>query len=227
MCAESVIMNCFNGEEYLSEALDSVLEQTYDNWELVFWDNLSTDRSSNIFHSIDDSRFYYFLAEDHTNLGQARAEAWNKAKGEFVAILDVDDIWLPDKLNFQVKYMKDYDVIGSKCVYFGDSNGIPNIPINNISDFNFLLYNPIINSSCLLKKKLCYWEGNFNIEDYNLWLHLWIKNKKFFNVPKILVKHRIHKNSFFNNDNGKYVQELKQKYKKIILDLKKKSKLYK
>ena len=106
----SVIMNCFNGEEYLSEALDSVLEQTYDNWELVFWDNLSTDRSSNIFHSIDDSRFYYFLAEDHTNLGQARAEAWNKAKGEFVAILDVDDIWLPTKLEKQLKLFRDPSV---------------------------------------------------------------------------------------------------------------------
>ena len=52
----SIIMNCYNGEKYLREALDSVLAQTYDNWELIFWDNRSTDNSANIVHSYNDDR---------------------------------------------------------------------------------------------------------------------------------------------------------------------------
>ena len=77
-------------------------------------------------------------------------------------------------------------------------NIIPNIPIGDISDFNFSLINPIINSSSIIKKKLCYWNEN-GIEDYDLWLRLKKLNHKFFNFKEILVKHRIHNNSAFNS----------------------------
>ena len=68
----SVIMNCFNGEKYLREAIDSVQAQTYENWELIFWDNQSTDVSAGIVKSFDDPRIYYFYAPKHTHLYEAR-----------------------------------------------------------------------------------------------------------------------------------------------------------
>ena len=68
----SVIMNCFDGETYLPEALDSVLAQTFEDWEIVFWDNQSTDRSAEIFKSYADPRFRYWYAPDHTLLYEAR-----------------------------------------------------------------------------------------------------------------------------------------------------------
>ena len=98
----SVVMNCYNGEKYLSEAIDSVLAQTYRNWEVIFWDNWSTDRSADIFRSYDDPRFFYFLAPEHSVLGQARNLSVGKARGEWVAFLDCDDLWLPDKIEKQV-----------------------------------------------------------------------------------------------------------------------------
>jgi len=103
MLKVSIIMNCYNGEQYLKEALESVIKQTYENWELIFWDNQSTDKSASIFRSYTDSRFKYYYAPIHTDLGKARKEVVKKTIGKWIAFLDVDDIWLPDKLFEQIK----------------------------------------------------------------------------------------------------------------------------
>jgi len=113
----------------------------------------------------------------------------------------------------QIPYMKDFDVIGTRCKYFGGKTTIPPIPLGDISTFNFFLVNPIINSSCLLKKELCYWEPECILEDYDLWLLLRKQNRKFFNVNKICVLHRIHAASAFNNINSQYVKSLLIKHK--------------
>ena len=78
----SVIINCYNGEKYLREAIDSVINQTYQNWEIIFWDNQSTDSSKQIVTSYKDNRIHYFCAPTHTSLGEARNLAVEKANGE-------------------------------------------------------------------------------------------------------------------------------------------------
>lgn len=110
----SIIMNCYNGEKYLREALDSVLAQTYSNWELIFWDNQSTDRSAEIFKSYDDPCLKYHYAPTHTRLYEARNYAIEKASGEFLAFLDVDDWWEPEKLALQVPLFED-EQVGLVC----------------------------------------------------------------------------------------------------------------
>ena len=94
----SIIMNCYNSSLYLKEALDSVLNQTYNNWEIIFWDNQSSDKSAIIFKEYVDSRFKYFYAPTHTNLGEARKLAVQNSKGSWIAFLDCDDYWLLTKL---------------------------------------------------------------------------------------------------------------------------------
>jgi len=103
----SIIMNCFNGERYLRQALDSVIAQTYKDWELIFWDNLSSDNSLSIAKSYRDPRINVFLAEQHTTLYAARNLAFEKTTGTFVAFLDTDDFWEPDKLLSQVPMFGD------------------------------------------------------------------------------------------------------------------------
>ncbi len=110
----SVIMNCYNGEKYLSEAIESVLAQTYRNWELIFWDNQSTDRSAEIFRRYSDSRLKYFYAPTHTLLYEGRNRAIARANGEFIAFLDVDDWWHPRKLESQLPLFDDPEV-GFAC----------------------------------------------------------------------------------------------------------------
>ena len=117
MLKVSIIMNCYNGEQYLKEALESIIKQTYKNWELIFWDNQSTDKSVSIFESYTDSRFKYYSAPIHTDLGEARKNAIEKTTGKWIAFLDVDDTWLPDKLSEQIKIVNHYEDDNIGLVY--------------------------------------------------------------------------------------------------------------
>jgi len=103
----SIIVNCYNGEKYLREAIASVLSQTYKNWELIFWDNQSDDNSAEIFKEYIDHRLHYCYAPNHTRLYAARNYAYEQSKGEFIAFLDVDDWWESTKLEDQIKLFSD------------------------------------------------------------------------------------------------------------------------
>jgi glycosyltransferase involved in cell wall biosynthesis len=98
----SVIMNVRNGAETLGQAIDSVLAQTCADWEIVVWDDCSTDRSAAVVQQFRDPRICYFRSERDDNLGQAREQALRRAQGEWLAFLDQDDIWLPQKLERQL-----------------------------------------------------------------------------------------------------------------------------
>mgnify|MGYP000435074784 FL=1 len=102
----SVIMNCYNSDTYLGEAINSVISQTYKNWEIIFWDNQSTDKSAEIVKSYDDERIKYFYAPSFTSLYEARNYAIEKANGEYIAFLDCDDKWYNNKLKEQLKVLE-------------------------------------------------------------------------------------------------------------------------
>jgi glycosyltransferase involved in cell wall biosynthesis len=102
----SIVMNCYNGEKYLREAIDSVYLQTYQNWEIIFWDNASTDSTAEIAKSYDE-KLKYFKSQETTILGVARVQATKKATGKYIAFLDVDDIWIKDKLEKQLLLFND------------------------------------------------------------------------------------------------------------------------
>jgi len=107
----SIIINCFNGEKYLKKALDSVVSQSYQNWEIIFWDNQSTDKSAKIFNSYKDIRFKYYYAHKHSKIVyEAKNFVISKAKGDFFAFLDVDDWWLSNKLQDQIPLFNDPEV---------------------------------------------------------------------------------------------------------------------
>ena len=94
----SIILNCFNGEKYLKDALESVVNQTYKNWELVFWDNKSTDGSKKILDLYNSEKLKYYRSNVHTSLYEARNLAVKECKGEFIAFIDADDYWEKNKL---------------------------------------------------------------------------------------------------------------------------------
>ena len=98
-------MNCYNGQRFLKEAIDSVYQQTYNDWEIIFWDNASDDDSAKVAKSYD-KKLKYFLAPSNTSLGEARNIAIRKASGKYVAFLDCDDKYLPEKLTRQVNMME-------------------------------------------------------------------------------------------------------------------------
>ena len=203
-------MPIYNGIEFIEESVSSILRQNYDQWELLIGIN-GHPQNSNIYKTAKEYEkksgkirvfdFYEIKGKSNTLNVMIRFCNYN-----YVALLDVDDIWHDEKLNVQSQLLNHYDVIGSNCVWFGDRAGIvPPIPVGDISKYDFSSVNPIINSSSIIRKELCYWNSNWDgIEDYDLWIRLRKQNKKFFNCKAILVKHRIHNTSAFNakgNDN--------------------------
>jgi len=204
----SVLIPIYNGIEFIEESVSSVLNQRYEQWELLIGIN-GHPQNSNIYKIAKEYEkksdkirvfdFYTIRGKSNTLNEMIRFCNYN-----YVALLDVDDVWHPQKLEIQSNALNNYDVIGSKCIWFGDRPGvIPQTPIGDISNIDFSIINPIINSSSVIRKELSYWNEN-GVEDYDLWLRLRKQNKKFFNFKEILVKHRIHSKSAFNskgNDN--------------------------
>lgn len=103
----SIIMNCLNGGSYLREAIDSIFAQTYSNWEIIFFDNASTDNSAAIAKSYGE-KLHYFRSNQTMSLGAARNAAISNATGDLIAFLDTDDCWLPEKLAWQLPVFRDY-----------------------------------------------------------------------------------------------------------------------
>jgi glycosyltransferase involved in cell wall biosynthesis len=205
----------------LEEAITSVVKQTYTNWELDIGINGLPDDSDVIaeVHNIVNKFINHKHKINIKNYDIKGAPLTlnalaQEAKYDWVAFLDADDFWVQTKLEKQVKYINDYDVIGTHCRYIGNLNFCPTIPLNDISDHDIFHINPLLHSSILIKKELVQFEDHF-IYDYNLWFKLYHLKKKFFNVPEILMFHRVHRQSAYNNTNQNYLEELKTKWKEV------------
>lgn len=218
----SILIPIYNGIEFIDQSVSSVLNQTFQEWELIIGVNGHPPDSDvyNIAKKYEDRSDKIKVLDLHQFHGKANTlnEMIGHCKYSYVALLDVDDIWENEKLEVQMIYISDfqYDVVGTKCVYFGDLQGIiPAIPAGDISNHDFKQVNPIINSSVVLRKELCHWIEN-GIEDYELWLRLRYKATKnitFFNCNDVMVKHRIHRESAFNaKGNGLKVPDLMKDY---------------
>ena len=113
----SIILNCFNGEKYLKDALETVVNQTYNNWELVFWDNKSNDGSKKILDLYKSKKIKYYRSDVHTPLYEARNLAVKECQGEYIAFIDADDYWEKDKLEKQIKLFEN-----NASRFFGSEN---------------------------------------------------------------------------------------------------------
>jgi len=213
----SILIPIYNGIEFIDESVNSVIEQTYEDWELIIAVN-GHPENSEVFqiakkYEETDSRIHVYDLYHFKGKSVTLNEMIHFCIYKHIALLDVDDIWLPKKLEFQVTKIQDYDVVGTQCVYFGNMNGIvPKIPLGDISNQDFKIVNPIINSSCIIRKELCDWNPEYDgVEDYDLWIRLRKLNKKFYNFSEVLVKHRIHPSSAFNTQNfDKKLKEIKK-----------------
>ena len=224
----SVIMNCFNGERYLKDSIDSVISQTYKNWEIIFWDNQSSDKSAKIFKDYKDDRLKYYCAESHIEiLYRARNYALKKANGEFIAFLDVDDWWLPEKLEKQIPLFNDSDVglvYGNEWLFFEKKNKKKiykkgNLPTGEI--LNELLNDYVIGSPTYVirKKSLESLEYCFNddfhiIGDFDINIRLAAKWKVKC-VQSAVAFIRVHGKNLSLLHREKEIHELKVWFKEM------------
>ncbi|MDA9896985.1 glycosyltransferase [Pelagibacterales bacterium] len=206
----SIIINCFNGEKYLDVAINSVISQTFKNWELIFWDNKSSDKSAKIFNKYNDDRFKYFKADKHTLLYEARDLAINHCNGDLISFLDTDDWWGKNKLEKQIKAF-DNPKVGLCCTNFWIVNEKKNktylafknkFPESKVLDF-FLKKN-FVNISTLMIRKKAYkmldvgFDHSYEmIGDFDLVVRL-LLSWKLTSIQSPLVHYRWHSNNLSN-----------------------------
>ena len=202
----TVMMNCMNGEKYLPEALQNIINQSFKNWELYFFDNQSSDNSKEIFDSFGDPRFKYFYFDECYNLGFARKNAWKEINSEYVAICDVDDISLHKRFEYQVKFLdlnSNFGVVGSNVYLIdNDSNKFNEIKYeeNSTQLKHKIQYEHVFNRASLMFRKSSVDKvGGYNpkyemVNDYDLLFRI---SRKFdiCNLKETLVCNRQHQNN--------------------------------
>lgn len=204
----SVLIPLFNGEEYLTDCISSVLNQTFSDFEIIIGVNGHGEDGGSVGHFAkkfeeNDARIKTLILKT-TGKANSLNEMLKHINGEYICLLDCDDLWFPNKLECQVSALKgvakNFTVIGTGAAYFGEKTGQPNIPFEVIDTNILKIVNPIINSSILMHKSVAYWRSEYEgLEDYDLWMRLSIAGCRFYNIPQILTLHRIHKQSAFNS----------------------------
>ena len=202
----SVIMPAYNCRKYISEAIQSVENQTYENWELIIVDDNSTDGTGEIVEKYKkkDIRIKYYRSEINEGPAASRNKAIDTAKGEYIAFLDSDDIWMSEKLEIQIDFMKSNHHAICCSAYkkmdeYGKSLHKVYIPYSKIDYWRcFLLSNPVGNSTVVYNRKIL---GNQVIpdikkrNDFALWLQLLRQEKYIYGIKEPLVLYRVRQNS--------------------------------
>ena len=205
----SIIMPTYNCANFIEETIESIKRQTYENWELVIVDDCSTDNTDEIVqkYSCMDNRIRYVCLETNSGAAVARTKAMELANGQFMAFCDSDDLWMPEKLEKQLSFMKDNDYAFSCTAYEQideQSNPLGRV-IKTIkkTDYNRLLLDcPVGNSTVMYDVKKM---GKFQVpnirkrNDDALWLQMLKKEKYIWGMPDILMKYRIRSNSISSN----------------------------
>jgi len=225
----SVLMTCYNGGQFLEDSLNSLLTQTYTNWELIFINNCSTDNSEQIIKNIKDKRIKYFKTDKTLNLGQVRNFALSKGNGDYFCFLDTDDIWDKKKLYSQLDVFEsnnNIEILG--CSYFKFSEKKKIINPCDFKSNNYDLANviksyirqwPLSSWLTLMVKseliKSFVFDNNLHIcTDFDMVISL-INASNFYYLSKDLAGYRIHGNNESNKKDFKELDELFYIYKKF------------
>ena len=222
----SIIMNCYNSDQFLSRAINSVYDQTFLDWEIIFWDNASKDKSSLIANSYDE-KLKYFCSDKTTLLGEARKNALAEAKGKYIAFLDCDDMYMQDKLEKQVLIMdSNTDVMltyGSAWIINENSKVTGSHNVLNKKGFFLkkLLINYEINMQTVMLRSSVIQLENFTFDenlsyspDYDLFMKIAL-NHCMLSVGDKLVKYRKYGASLTNASIDVMAKETRYTLRKI------------
>ncbi len=228
----SIIMNCHNGEKYLKQSLKSIINQSYKNWELIFFNNFSTDHSKKIIKKfLKDKRIKYFESKKFLNLYDARNKAIRKSKGGYISFLDTDDLWNKNKLKIQVDFLKKNNckMLYSKFYILNQIKKKKYINIKNKLSSgkltqSFLDDYPVGILTVILKRsifKRINFNKNYNIiGDFDFFIKLSMRNKIHV-INKPLATYRHHHQNMSNTKLDMQIEEQLDWIKKNELKFKK------
>ena len=225
----TVLMPVYNGKKYLKEAIESVLNQTFRDFEFLIIDDGSADKSAEIIKSFNDARIR--LERNETNLGLIKTlnKGLGLAKGKYIARMDCDDISLPKRLSIQVNFMEKHPEIGicgSWVKIMGLKQEFVNrYPQNHEEARAYLLFNtPFAHPSVIIRKELIdkynlkYDEDYKHAEDYELWSRV-INYAKVSNIPKVLLRYRTHDESVSKKNSSAQMENSNRVRLKLLKEM--------
>lgn len=221
----SVVMPAYNSENFIEHAINSVLNQSYKNWELYIIDDCSDDKTSKIAKkfSINDNRIRYFKLNKNSGAAIARNKGIDFSSGKYIAFLDSDDTWYQNKLKIQVTFMEENDIQFSCTDYekINENGEKTNRIVKSKPEINYkgVLKNCPGNSTVIYNSKQLgkYYISNIRKRnDYLMWLQI-SKRTNLIGINKVLSTHRIQKNGISNNKFSlvKYHWKVYRKYESI------------
>lgn len=198
----SILFPVYNTASFLKEAIDSMLEQTYSNFELIVLDDCSPDNSEEILDTYSDPRIVRYRGEKNQGLANVLNIGMDMARGKYIARMDSDDISLPNRLEIQVKYLEehpDIDLCSCGMELFGAKNEI----WIRESDpekvkITALHHSPVLHASSMWRKEsfdkvgLSFRQDMVPAEDYDMWCRALVLGLKLVNIPNILYLYRVH-----------------------------------
>ncbi|MBP2076171.1 glycosyltransferase family 2 protein [Oceanobacillus polygoni] len=205
----SVITPAYNAERFIGDTIDSVLDQTYANWEMVIVDDRSTDNTTSIVEEYRkrDNRIKLIVLEENSGSAVARNTAMENAKGRYIAFLDSDDRWLPEKLDKQLRFMQEKDIAFSFTTYVRiledgtKTNAISTTPES--VNYDDLMKRCVIGClTVMLDRDKVGHLKMVNIrtrQDYVYWLTITKKGFLAYGLPEILAEYRLVGNSISSN----------------------------
>ena len=211
----SVIMSVYNGEPYLKESIESILNQTFTNFEFIIVNDASIDKTREIIQSYTDSRIVYI--ENEINIGQTKSlnKAIKIARGKYIARMDSDDVAFPNRFGVQVEFLNrnaNIKVIGSWYLIINETGKIIKkvcLPVNPTEIKALLIasspftYPYIAHPTVMLRREIFddigyYNEKYYVAQDYDLWVRI-SRKYQIVNLSQVLLKYRIHKQSLTND----------------------------
>lgn len=198
----SVLMPVFNTEKYITQAVESILQQSFSDFELIILNDGSTDNTSKIIGEFNDHRIRIINLNENQGLVNARNRLVAEAKGRYIAFLDADDIAVPSRLEEQVNFMDrdEADLCGSACYSLYEDMGrakpskerYTDADIRALITISSPLCNPTVMGRAEIFKKFPYRAGKDYAEDYSLWAELALAEYRFANLKEKLITYRIH-----------------------------------
>jgi glycosyltransferase involved in cell wall biosynthesis len=203
----SVLMPAYNAEKYIAEAIESILKQTYKDFELIIVDDASTDDTAKIIKSYAkrDKRIKYYKNEKNSGVTITLNNGLKHCSGDYIARMDSDDVSMKKRFEEQVREMdKGSDLIGTNITFI-DENGKKSgtRKYSNEIDKVIIIESPLAHPTVMFRKEFLKKTGNYrpeynSAEDYDLWIRFYRKNAKIKIIQKPLLLYRQHKDTVKN-----------------------------
>lgn len=203
----SIITPTYNCAKFIGKTIESVLKQTYENWEMIIVDDASKDNTEEVVSKYNDERIKYIKLKENGGADVARNTAIDEAKGRYMAFLDSDDLWEPEKLEKQIQFMKqnNYNITATDYQKINEEGKLLDKVVKTKEKVDYksmLLSNSVGNSTIVYNVENI---GKFKVpnikkrNDYALWLQMLKKEKYIYGMPETLMKYRVRSNSISSN----------------------------